>query len=145
VRRILLVLVLAVGLAALAYALLGGREPRRPRPLPEQEEAPEPPPPVTSAPIPPAASTAPLVIRVKVPGDRALPVGVQAGYRRFGNRRLRPPATDGTFRFSDAPSGTLELVVEAEGYRADPVSIEVEPNQTNEAVIVLEVLAPPPK
>ena len=144
-RRVLLVLVLAVGLAAIAYALLGGGEPRRRRPLPEQEEAPEPIAPTTSAPIPPAAATAPLVIRVKVPGDRALPAATQAGYRRFGNRRVRPPATDGTFRFSDAPVGALELVVEAEGFRADPVTIQVESNQTNEAVLVLEALEPPPK
>ena len=85
------------------------------------------------------------MIRVKVPGDRAMPAGTQAGYRRFGNRRVRPPATDGTFRFSDAPIGALDLVVEAEGYRAGPVTIRVEPNQTNEAVVVLEALEPGPK
>lgn len=143
-RRLLLALVLAAGIAAIAYALLGGRDDRRPRPLPEQEEAPEPVAPTPSAPIPPTATTAPLVIRVKVPGDRALPPGTQAGYRRFGNRRLRPAAADGTFRFSDAPTGSIELIVEAEGYRADPVAVEVEPNQTNEAVVVLEAPSPPP-
>ncbi len=144
-RRLLLALVLAVGVAAVAYALVGGGEARRPRPLPEQEEAPEPPSSVPTAPIPPSAATAPLVIRVRVPGDGALPAGMQAGYRRFGNRRVRPAAADGTFRFSDAPIGAIDLVVEAEGYRAAPATIQVEPNQTNEAVVVLEAVAAPTK
>ena len=136
-RRWLLVLVLAAGLAAIAYAVLGGSEPRRIRPLPEQEEAPDPQTLIKSAPIPAPAATGTLVIRLLVPEGKELPGKAQAGYRRFGQSRLRPPGADGTFRFSDAPVGSIEAIAEVEGYEADAVTVILVSGLPTEAVIVL--------
>ena len=142
-RRLLLILVIASALAAIAYALLGRGEPRPPRPLPEQDVAPEPPKAAEPDAIPAAATTATLVLRVRVPEGLSLPKGAEAGYRRFGNERRRALGADGTVRFTDVPVGLIDLVAEAEGFRGEPVPYSVQPNQPNEHVIVLEALPPP--
>jgi hypothetical protein len=144
-RRWLLVLVLASGIAAIAYAVLGRSEPRRPRPIAEQEEAPEPSPALPNDPIPTPAATGTLVVRLSLPEGTELPAKAEAGYRRFGQKRLRPIGADGTFRFSDVPVGTLEAIAEVEGYQAEPVTVTLVPGMPAEALILLKATSPPGK
>ena len=144
-RRWILVFVLAAGLAAIAYALLGASEPRRPRPLPEQEEAPEPSTLVRDTPIPTPAATGTLVVRVRVPEGAELPKKAEAGYRRFGQKRLRPVGSDGTFRFSDVPVGTVDAIAEVEGYESDTVTVTLVSGMPAEALIVLRRASSPEK
>ena len=145
VKRLLLVLVLAAGLAAIAYALLGRGEPRRPRPLPDQEAAPEPTTALVETPIPAPSTFGTLVVRLRLPEGRELPANATAGYRRYGVNRLRPAAADGTYRFSDAPIDTIDAIAEVEGYESDPVTVTLVSGTPTEAVIVLRPIAPPPK
>lgn len=144
-RRWILALVLASGIAAIAYAVLGRGEPRRPRPIAEQEEAPEPGPALPNDPIPTPAATGTLVVRLSVPDGKELPAKAEAGYRRFGQKRLRPIGADGTFRFSDVAVGTLEAIAEVEGYEAEPVTVTLVPGMPAEALILLKAAAPPGK
>ena len=144
-RRWILVLVLAAGLAAIAYAVLGGSEPRRPRPLPEQEEAPEPSNSVHDTPIPTPSATGTLVVRLRLPEGKELPSKAEAGYRRFGQKRVRSPGSDGTFRFSDVPVGIVEAIAEVEGYESDTVTVTLVSGMPAEALIVLRPVMSPPK
>lgn len=143
-RRWFLVFALAAAFAAIAYAVLGSSEPRRPRPLPEQEEAPEPRP-VTPMPLPPTATVGTFVVRLKFPEGTETPPNAMAGYRRFGTSRLRPASADGTYRFSDAPVGLLDAVADVEGFEADPVTVMLVAGTPTEAVIVLRRIGAPTK
>ncbi|MBL9087560.1 MAG: hypothetical protein JNM10_10490 [Planctomycetia bacterium] len=82
-------------------------------------------------------TTGKLVIRVLTEDGRPLPPGTRAGYVRYGDRRLRAAATDGTFPFADAPVGRLEVTAEAPGYLAPAVTAVLTPGVPTEATIVL--------
>ncbi len=82
-------------------------------------------------------TTGKLVIRVVTEDGRPLPSNTRAGYVRYGDRRLRFAATDGTFPFADAPVGRLEVTAEAAGYLAPAVTAVLTPGVPTEATIVL--------
>lgn len=82
-------------------------------------------------------TTGKLVIRVVTEDGRPLPTNTRAGYVRYGDRRLRFAATDGTFPFADAPVGRLEVTAEAPGYLAPAVTAVLTPGVPTEATIVL--------
>lgn len=82
-------------------------------------------------------TTGKLVIRVVTEDGRPLPSNTRAGYVRYGDRRLRFAATDGTFPFADAPVGRLEVTAEAPGYLAPAVTAVLTPGVPTEATIVL--------
>lgn len=82
-------------------------------------------------------TTGKLVIRVRTEDGRPLPAGTRAGYVRYGDRRLRAAATDGTFPFADAPVGRLEVTAEAPGYLAPAVTAVLTPGVPAEATIIL--------
>jgi hypothetical protein len=86
----------------------------------------------------PLPTTGTLVIRVRTPDAVPLPANTRAGYVDAGQRRLRAVASDGTFRFSDAPLGKLEIVAEAEGYRPGSGVAVVQPLVPAEIVVTLE-------
>jgi hypothetical protein len=73
----------------------------------------------------PEATTGKLVIHVRTADGRGVPAGTMAGWVRYGARRMRPPAPDGSFPFADAPVGRLVATAEAPGYSADSVPVEV--------------------
>ena len=129
-------------LTALASALLwlwlgGGAPPRPPTPEPD----PTPPAIPSGPPRPPPPTTATLVIRVKMSDGSAVPAGAKAGYQRPGGPlKLRPPSPDGTFRFSDAPVGYLDVVAEANGYRTAKNTVNLDPGVPTETVLTLTPL-----
>ncbi|MFO0932578.1 MAG: carboxypeptidase-like regulatory domain-containing protein [Planctomycetota bacterium] len=93
--------------------------------------------PVSDRPQVPERSSGKLVLRVVTEDGRPLPKGTRAGYVRYGDRRLRLAAADGTFPFADAPVGRLEVTAEAPGYLAPAVTAVLTPGVPTEATIVL--------
>ena len=79
-----------------------------------------------------------LIIRVRTPDSMPLPPGTRAGYVEGLERRMRPPAGDGTFRFTDAPVGKLDVIAEAEGYRPGTSVAIVTPQVPTEISVTLE-------
>jgi hypothetical protein len=86
---------------------------------------------------PPARTTGKLVVRVVTDDGRPVPAETRAGYVRYGERRLRRAATDGTFPFADAPVGRLEVTAEAPGYVAPTATAVLTPGVPAEATIIL--------
>jgi hypothetical protein len=131
----LLVLAAVVGGASLTYGLMkppgGPPEPAEPseKAKPTSDEG---------DPRRPTPTTGTLIIRVRTPDAVPLPAGARAGYVAGTVRRLRPAAADGTFRFSDAPLGKLEVVAEAEGYRAGSTVAVVQALVPAEVLVTLE-------
>jgi hypothetical protein len=136
--RTLNVLLLVVLLAGGLWAWLGTR-PTAP-PAPDEEGAA--PRDGTEAPLPPAPVTGSLVVRVRTSDGSPLPAGTQAGYTRFGSPRLRSAAPDGTFPFSDAPTGRIEVTAQAPGWTVEDVTVTLVPGVPAEAVVTL---TPAPK
>ena len=129
VNVLLLVLLLAGGL----WVWLGSRPARPPAPDEEGAAAPTP----AEAPLPPAPVTGSLLIRVRTSDGTPLPAGTEAGYQRFGSLRLRPPGKDGTFPFSDAPVGRLEVTAKAPGWSAEMVVVTLVTGVPAEANVTL--------
>jgi hypothetical protein len=132
------VVLLVVLLGGALWAWLGTR-PDRP-PVPEEPGVADATP--AEAPIPPAPVTGSLMIRVRTADGAPPPAGTQAGYARFGSLRLRTAAPDGTFPFSDAPVGRLDVTAQAPGWTAETVTVTLVPGVPAEAVVTL---APAPK
>ena len=86
---------------------------------------------------PPERVTGKLVLRVVTEDGRPLPKETRAGYVRYGDRRLRLAAADGTFPFADAPVGRIEVTAEAPGYLAPAVTAVLTPGVPTETTIVL--------
>ena len=128
--NVLLLVLLLVG--ALAFLLLGDTS-RTVGPRPEQEPVV----PVPQEPLRPEPLTGMLVIRLRTADGTEIPRDAQAGYVRFGTPRLRKPARDGTFPFTDAPVGRLEVTAEAAGWVADTVPVTLVPGVAAEAVVTL--------
>lgn len=82
-------------------------------------------------------TTGKLVIRVVTSDGAALPAETRAGYVRYGERRMRRAAADGTFPFADAPVGRLEVTAEAPGYLAETVVTVLTPGVPSEATVSL--------
>ena len=127
------VLLALVAAASLAYAVLKSTEAP---PVEPEEPAPAvaTPPPTRKVPMP---TTGTLVIRVMTPDSMPLPPGTRAGYVERDVRRLRPAASDGTFRFSDAPLGRVEVVAQAEGYQDGTAIAQVQPLMATEVLVKL--------
>lgn len=110
---------------------------------PRREEAPTADPTATASDpeprptLPHEPTTAKLVLRVRTADGSPLPAETRAGYARYGERRLRAAAGDGTFPFADAPVGRLEAVAEAPGYDAPSVTVVLIPGVAGEATITL--------
>ncbi len=85
----------------------------------------------------PERTTGKLVIRVVTIDGKPLPAATTAGYVRYGERRMRRAATDGTFPFADAPVGRLDLTAEAPGYLAQTVAAVLTPGVPAEATVSL--------
>ena len=132
-------MLLLIALAAAGLWLWVGGSPTRP-PTPELEPVPT----VPAAPLrPPPPTTGTLVIRVRMADGTAVPAGAKAGYQRPGGPlKLRAPSPDGTFRFSDAPVGELDVSVEANGYRTVKNTVTLDPGVPTEAILTLEPLPP---
>jgi len=134
--NVLLLVLLLVGGAALV--LLGDGS-RAVGPRPEQE---------ATAPGPeealrPEPLTGMLLIRLRTSDGREVPKDAQAGYVRFGTPRLRKPAKDGTFPFTDAPVGRLDVTAQAAGWVAETVTVNLVPGVAAEAVITLTAAGAP--
>ena len=128
-----MLLLIAAAAAILWFSL--GQTPTRP-PTPEVEPAPAQPPPLPPRPPPPTTGT--LVIRLKMSDGSEVPAGAKAGYQRLGGPlRMRAPSPDGTFRFSDAPVGPLEVVAEAKGWRPAKTIVNLDPGVPAETVLTL--------
>jgi hypothetical protein len=126
---------LLIALAAAGLWLWLGGTPTRP-PTPEPE--PRPPPAPYLPPRPPPPTTGTLVIRLKMDDGTEVPAGAKAGYQRPGGPlRMRAPSPDGTFRFSDAPVGTLDIVAEANGYRTAKNTVNLDPGIPTETILTL--------
>ena len=82
-------------------------------------------------------TTGKLVIRVGSEEGSPMTSTTREGKLRYGDRRLRFAATDGTFPFADAPVGRLEVTAEAAGYLAPAVTAVLTPGVPTEATIVL--------
>jgi hypothetical protein len=136
--RVVNVLLLLVLLAGGLWVWLGTR-PTRP-PAPDEEGAVVHGP--SEAPLPPVPVTGSLLIRVRTADGSPLPAGTEAGYARFGSPRLRAPAPDGTFPFSDAPVGRLDVTAQAPGWTAETVPVTLVPGVPAEAIVTL---SPAPK
>ena len=132
-------MLLLIALAAAVLWMWLGQAPTRP-PAPE----PDPVPVVPMEPTrPPPPTTGTLVIRVKTGDGSALPAATKAGYQRPGGPlRMRAPSPDGTFRFSDAPVGELDVTAEANGYRTAKNTVTLDPGVPTETVLTLEPLPP---
>jgi hypothetical protein len=127
----LLVVLSLAGAGALAYWLLAPNES-------ESDEANKPVPVAPPERASPTPTTGTLIIRVRTPDSMALPSDTKAGYVDGGERRLRPAARDGTFRFSDAPLGRIEVVATAEGYRDGTSVAVVQALVPTEVLVTLE-------
>lgn|GEM_PF-3080425 len=86
---------------------------------------------------PPERTTGKLVIRVVTTDGKPLPAATLAGYVRYGERRMRRAATDGSFPFADAPVGRLDITAEAPGYLAETVATVLTPGVPAEATVSL--------
>ena len=86
----------------------------------------------------PMPTTGTLIIRVRTPDATPLPHDTRAGYLTGSDRRMRPAAGDGTFRFSDAPLGRIEVVATADGYREGTGVAMVQPLVPAEVLVTLE-------
>lgn len=93
--------------------------------------------PVDDRPVATERTSGKLVVRVVTEDGRPLPKGTRAGYVRYGDRRLRFAAADGTFPFADAPVGRLEVTAEAPGYLAPTVTAVLTPGVPTEATVIL--------
>ena len=84
-----------------------------------------------------------LLIRLRTSDGREVPGDAQAGYIRFGTPRLRKPAKDGTFPFTDAPVGRLDVTAQAAGWVADTVPVNLVPGVAAEAIVTLTAAGAP--
>jgi hypothetical protein len=117
------------------YALTGTSPP--PPPPPAERETPPPPPPAAVAP----PTSAPLVVRVETP-DGA-PVANATVDVIVGEKTSRAEAGDaGSYGPVDAPFGTLQLTVTAEGFAPVEKEVVFDPKNSAPIVIRLEALAP---
>jgi hypothetical protein len=131
VRAVNLVLVLLV-LGGGLWWVFASKSPRPP--AVEEEGIPAPSP---ASPLPATPVTGSLVIRVRTADGSPLPAGTEAGYFRFGDLRSRVAAQDGTFPFSDAPVGRLDVTAKAPGWSGDTVPVSLVPGVPAEAIVTL--------
>ena len=141
VNRALAASLIAVALGG-AFALwLGSGVPAR-GPVPEQEALPPPTPPAPDVAAEPIPTTATLVIRLTAEDGSAVPAEAQAGYERFGVKRLRPPGSDGAYRFTDAPVGRLAVLAETPGRRTARATVTLVAGVPGEVILVVPVGEP---
>ncbi len=121
-----------------AFALwLGSGGPPARAPTPEQDVLPPPTPPAPRVAAEPVPTSATLIIRLRVADGSEVPIEAQAGYERFGVRRLRPPGADGTYRFTDVPVGPLAVLAETPGRKAVRATVTLVAGVPGEVILVL--------
>ena len=135
------VTLLGLLVAGAAGLLLLGDGSRNVGPRAAQEETAQPSSQEVLRPVP---LTGTLLIRLKTADGTPVPDDARAGYVRFGTPRLRPPAKDGTFRFTDAPVGRLDVTAEAKGWISDTVAVTLIGGVAAEAVVTLTAPKAPP-
>ena len=137
VSTVLLVLV-ACGAGYLWLGEPGAPPPTAPSP---EVDRPPPPPPPSETRTRPLATTGTLRIRVSTEDGKDLPADARAGYAKYGGPpRMRSHDGDGTFLFTDAPVGEIEVIAEAKGYRETRQRVVVQPGVPAETVLVVPPL-----
>jgi hypothetical protein len=95
----------------------------------------------------PEPTTGTLRIRVRTEDGTPVPPGTRAGFLRPGGTpRMRLAGGDGTFLFTDAPVGLVDLVAEADGWRTARGQVSVVPGvDAGETVLTLQRPEEPPR
>jgi hypothetical protein len=133
-------ILVALVLGGVAWLWIG--KPGAPPPAaPSPELDRPPPPPASEIRTRPPATTGTLVIRVSPSDGKDLPEAARAGYAKYGGPpRMRTRGSDGSFRFTDAPVGPVEVMADVPGYREAKGQVVVQAGVPSETVLVVEPL-----